>query len=407
MRLLHLRSFISTFIAVGLASGLASGQKTWIVDKNNGPGTHYTDLPPAVAAAAHGDTIILRSGTYNATTIGKGLAILGRSGAVIRAGFFIGPPLRINGIPAGKIFRMRNVRVQDQLLALNGVLEIKGNLGSVHLQGVTVSTTNVHPRGPVMRIQDSKAVTLNSCASPTGCTISGSKVMINGGSYHGTNAYTQWGHGCWDVPSSAALIVSSSTVQMTQLQVTGGNGHASCWSTNPPIAGSPAVKATGSRILALGSSSTLSAGSSSPYALVGASSSSLVLDPGVTLNPKPGHSGFTTVALEKRPVLTVSGGALGGSLQATLTSPKGHFFVFYESLPWIPVPVAHFGEVWLDHGYLILLGVGLQDATGQRSFNLPIPNLTVFRGVPILMQGWGGTTLGNFRYSNAVVSVLD
>ena len=36
----------------------------WIVDAANGPGTNFLDLPPAVAAAASGDTIIVRAGSY-------------------------------------------------------------------------------------------------------------------------------------------------------------------------------------------------------------------------------------------------------------------------------------------------------------------------------------------------------
>ncbi len=53
----------------------------WIVDAANGPGTNFTDLPAAVAAAAHGDTILVRAGAYSAFQVsGKALAIRGESG---------------------------------------------------------------------------------------------------------------------------------------------------------------------------------------------------------------------------------------------------------------------------------------------------------------------------------------
>src|SRR6188474_3248921 len=50
----------------------------WIVDANSGPGTHFTDLPAAVAAAQSGDTILVRPGTYTAFAVtGKALTIRG------------------------------------------------------------------------------------------------------------------------------------------------------------------------------------------------------------------------------------------------------------------------------------------------------------------------------------------
>src|SRR4029077_1951436 len=36
----------------------------WIVDSANGPGAHFTDLPAAIAAAASGDTLVVRAGAY-------------------------------------------------------------------------------------------------------------------------------------------------------------------------------------------------------------------------------------------------------------------------------------------------------------------------------------------------------
>src|SRR5262245_14988350 len=67
-------------------------QQTWVVDRLNRPGANFTDLPPAVAAAANGDTILLR-GTgpatpgvaYTAPTIdGRGLTIRGEGAATTR-----------------------------------------------------------------------------------------------------------------------------------------------------------------------------------------------------------------------------------------------------------------------------------------------------------------------------------
>jgi hypothetical protein len=43
-----------------LLTSVAAAQRTWVVDSMGGIGSHFTDLPPAIAAAARGDTILVR-----------------------------------------------------------------------------------------------------------------------------------------------------------------------------------------------------------------------------------------------------------------------------------------------------------------------------------------------------------
>src|SRR5690606_2042421 len=50
---------LATLLVLGCMS-LLPAQRTWIVDKNGGPGVDFLDLPPAHDAAAPGDTILLR-----------------------------------------------------------------------------------------------------------------------------------------------------------------------------------------------------------------------------------------------------------------------------------------------------------------------------------------------------------
>ncbi|HYC76564.1 MAG TPA: hypothetical protein VEI02_02950, partial [Planctomycetota bacterium] len=85
----------------------------WIVDAAGGAGAHFVDLPTAVAAAAHGDTLLIRAGTYAPfSTTGKAL-LLRRDGPgpvlvtptfAAPAGAFIGAP------PAGSTFVVSGIR---------------------------------------------------------------------------------------------------------------------------------------------------------------------------------------------------------------------------------------------------------------------------------------------------------
>ena len=77
-------------------------QTIWIVDAANGPGTNFTDLPPAVAAASNGDTIIVRPGTYSAFNVsGKALTMRGAGAATTMVS---GSTTTISAVPAGTAF---------------------------------------------------------------------------------------------------------------------------------------------------------------------------------------------------------------------------------------------------------------------------------------------------------------
>ncbi|MEQ1895068.1 MAG: hypothetical protein ABL998_21220, partial [Planctomycetota bacterium] len=53
-------------------------QATFVVDDNGGAGVDFTDLPPAIAAAADGDRVLVRAGSYTHFELaGKGLVLLG------------------------------------------------------------------------------------------------------------------------------------------------------------------------------------------------------------------------------------------------------------------------------------------------------------------------------------------
>ncbi len=76
-----LRIIILVLVALALAGGSACAQRSWIVDRCNGPLADFTDLPAAVAAAAPGDTLWLYRGcasspSFTACHIDKPLRLI-------------------------------------------------------------------------------------------------------------------------------------------------------------------------------------------------------------------------------------------------------------------------------------------------------------------------------------------
>jgi len=387
-------------VAAVSTAALASAQKTYIVDANNGPGADYLDLPAAVKAANHGDVLVLRAGTYTPTTITKGIAILGRPGAAIRTGSLFGGKLTVTGVPGGQRFRMRGVVVQE-LMEVES-FQITGNSGSVHLEEVDGLTLNAAHQGYLWLIQANNAVTLASCNSPSGCRIVQSNVVITGGSYHGENAKTLLLHGCFEFRSFPALELDRATVHIAQSDVSGGNGSPGC--NKNTLSGSEAIFANSSHVVIAGPKSMVRAGTQSSVALFGHGTCSLVLDPTAQITGT--HTGFS-VTMERRPTIVVSGNRLGGQSTVEFATAKGDLFVLYASLSWGPVTIPGLGDAWLDPSYLAYLGGGVQGSSEVTTLLIPIPNLTVFRGLPVLFEGIGGPGLSNFRFTNAVGAVLD
>ena len=62
---------------------LAPAQSIFIVDEQGGPGSHFTDLPAAVAAVPSGSTLRVRPGSYTAPAItGKALSPVSSTSAM-------------------------------------------------------------------------------------------------------------------------------------------------------------------------------------------------------------------------------------------------------------------------------------------------------------------------------------
>jgi len=232
------RTVVAILVLLPLASPAFCG--TWIVDQANGPGTNFTDIPPAIAAAVPGDVLIVRTGTYSPFTLQHGLTILGQSTSVKTSGGIV-----LSGVPEGETAVLYNV---EPLLSWNPIV-ISGCRGTVSLQRVDCRILVDGSRD--VRIRD----VTSGFATGVGLSIVDSRVQIAGSSLRGGNgAHADCGIAAED-GSPALWCNGASTVHFAGSFAwggLGGNGYSAplCWPPTP--AGNP-----GTGILAQGNGSAL------------------------------------------------------------------------------------------------------------------------------------------------------
>ncbi|MGE3173874.1 MAG: hypothetical protein AB7O97_14715 [Planctomycetota bacterium] len=114
-------------------------QQTWIVDRLNRPGTHFRDLPAAVAAAAPRDVLMLRATSdpnqfYSTPGVidGKPLTVVGEGASTYVLGV-----VEVRNIPAGESFVFRGLHFEGRPgNAHNLVLD--ANAGAIVLSEVQI-----------------------------------------------------------------------------------------------------------------------------------------------------------------------------------------------------------------------------------------------------------------------------
>jgi hypothetical protein len=140
----------SWILAVLLAAtaALPAQGRAWTVDWQGGPGTDFTDLPPAIAGAADGDLIRVRPGFYNAVSIvDKALTILGGPGVQT---WLPSQPLSVVNLAAGKQVVLAGI---DHRYAFANLL-LTANQGRVILDRMALTA---------VAVSDCPNVQLNDC----------------------------------------------------------------------------------------------------------------------------------------------------------------------------------------------------------------------------------------------------
>jgi len=260
---------------LALAVG-AAAQTVLVVDGQNRAGTNFIDLPAAVAAAAPGDVIQVRSdgGTYTAFATQKPLTITADIGqATLRASAT--NPLAISGIPAGRQFTLRGF-----LIAAAGAnttpVRLANCAGRVVLQacdiGLGFPSIDVQACAGVL-LQEDRVLGGFPAVAANGSVLDCVQCQVQGGA--ADDRFNQF--------SAPAVILRQSRAVLTGSQLSGGIGRNA-------FAPAPALDLVNSNVdagavLGLGSLRAGPAGvggTGTASAVIG-QSSTLRLDPAMTI----------------------------------------------------------------------------------------------------------------------------
>lgn len=177
-----LASWLPFLLAPAALAALAPAQTTYTVQFGGGPGIDFPSLPPAVAAAADGDTILVLPSPFlvgaEPFTTSKGLTILGVGGAV-PIGSSPSNPFVVQDLPAGSTFRMEGF--ENPFLGAV-YFRIEDCAGQVHLEDLRADEpTFPFPSEASFGISNSHSVVLRGIqnfGSPA-VSITGSTALLS------------------------------------------------------------------------------------------------------------------------------------------------------------------------------------------------------------------------------------
>ncbi len=381
-------------------------QNTWVVDDNGGPGVDFTDIPPAIAAAADGDILVVQAGTYSPFALtGKGLRILGEGSpsTLVQPPPLTSATTTVADIPPGSrvwIEGMRLMASSSPFFPAHHRLLISGSSTRLTMSDVTVDgafSGQGASAGAAVTVDAAEAQLLHCSVtglSGTACAACGVPCAVPGGpglrALDGARVHVAWSSirggagggilGSLNTASAGGVgVVAESTgaaltwVWLANSTVLGGAGGQQTWGFGAMAwaVGGPGIVASSSRVRVSGVP-----GSPSGGAFVGGGTGG----PGPSAGCYPGGggvgiatSGTAVVEVHSVPVL---GGA--GFPPGAATSGPG------ITLDLPPLPVLDLaGSLLLSGGSAILtisngppdalFGIAIDD--GPDHFGIPGPFL--------------------------------
>ena len=342
-------------LALVLVPGPIAGQRVWIVDSNNGPGTDFTDIPPAVAAAAVGDTLSVRPGAYTGAAIQRGLSIVPATptSTIMFTGTFT-----VQGLRAGERVVLQGL----QFLSLGGFqatpISCSSCLGTVHLSAV--SFLWLQPGHGTVQILGCRLVTLDQCRIQ-GLNVNSATVVLSRSDVR---------------PLQQNLVVPACRLTNAHLTVVDGSilGHNG-W-PSPPFCGpaTEGIACTGGQILMMGSAGVAGGaggGGWCPYTQADAVTGTGSVTREATTTLGRVSSAGIQVAVRHLPHQLANGAPPGGALTTELRSQPAVPTALFVSVPRDALATP-FGALWLDPSSLVQIDAGATDAAGRRTLRFPI-----------------------------------
>lgn len=374
------------FASLVVVASTLPAQRTIVVDANNGPGTNYTDFPPAYAAATAGDTILIRSGRYTPSPapIAKAITIRGDVGGSQQACF--SGSLSVAGVAAGQRLLIGNLTLRCSSL------DIADCPGAVHIDGVTAAEVSVR-RCPQVTFAESYLKQLD---------LEDATVAMAGGEvFYGPSFQ----------PGLFSVTATRSQLTLGNANVIGPLGYFDPTTCTLYVTPTPGFNLADSVVFVSTSSIIAGGGYSGGQHCLGGYTASIAVGTNSTLQLDPsvqlfgGVAPSLTVVRKAMPVTYGVASSPGTILPVVVFGGAGSPFLTLASLPVRPVPTP-FNALWVDTdpGKDILIGTGTVGSNGLANFGVPLPP-GIPLGLPMTIQS-GVVESGQLALSSAMTLLL-
>lgn len=374
--------------------------QTFLVDANNGPGTQFTDLPPAIAAVPDGSVLLVRPGVYNAAGFDKGLSILATApGVDVVASAFVG--FEIFDLAAHQEVSIRGLRVLPTGSRGFWLRDCAGRIVIDSVQFVIPGPLGLPTRG--VFASACAQVMLRDCEFEAEAAVEAndSHVVAEHCKLRGRGFAGSTGPGIGVTTDHSVLVFANCTVR-------GGDGGV----LPPPLPITlpprPAVYAISSQIRfcddGAGSYAAGTIASGVPTPAIDGAFTTVVHGAATVLLPSGGAAplaaGLTGIQRELPSLRTVVGPP-GGAVQAVVTTPLGEAVLLAFALPGATTAIPGFdGETWLSPPTAVLQAVGVPMAGAPVASTVAIPLLPALQGEWFGWQAIAWSPAAGFRFGN-------
>jgi hypothetical protein len=393
---------------VPLCLALAVPAQTFIVDAASGPGTNFTDLPPAIAAVPNGAILLVRPGTYGPIGLNaKGLSILATApGVQLAPGATV---IHVQNLSATQAFTLRDV--QTQVGTANWIALVQNCAGPVLFDGYVFQNTGTYPGvySVGLRVVGCPQVVLRNCSIRARYAIDAlsSAITAEQCELRGQDAFFVPHVGAYP---GTGIQGQASNITLSRCRVFGGAGYVTSTPFGPSYTQpGPAISLyTGSSLrLCEDTTGNYQAGQlagANAIAAIGGLQSTVVRTPEAVLSGSQGGPPVAPALVDivrPLPSLRVISAPPGGVVTADVTTPTGELVVLAFGLPMPPFAVPGFdGALWLDPTALVVASFGVPLSGQPVTASLAVPLIPSLVGQRFGWQSVAWSPADGFRFGN-------